>query len=490
MFAISKSLYFATSLLFAASIAVSVGFVETNAANPSLAIAHQTSTRLSIVGPMVLGAKANTPFIYLIPAQGASPLHFSVKALPAGLEVNPSTGVISGTTPATGEYALELTVENGQGSTSKTLKLISGESVLSQTPSMGWNSWNVWGCNIDDAKIRAAADQLISSGLASHGYQFVNIDDCWMGARDANGFIQSNSKFPDMKALSQYVHSKGLKIGIYSSPGPTTCQGYTGSLGHEIQDAQTYAAWGIDYLKYDWCSYRGDYRAPYATMGDALKKVSRGIVYSFCQYGMDKVWEWAPSLGGNSWRTTGDIEDKWESLLAIGFTQNGLESYSGPGHWNDPDMLVVGKLGWGDSLHSTHLSSAEQITHLTLWSMLSAPLLIGADLTQLDAFTQDLLTNDEVLAVDQDALGKQAHHVSQGHNSQIWLKNLADGSMAIAAFNLDPKTANIQIDFKALGASGTYQVRDLWLQKSLGNATAKMNVSVPSHGAILYKLTR
>jgi alpha-galactosidase len=484
-----KSLFALSLIVFTACQAQA----QLQAATPQIAHASAplASAPPSVVGPSVIGAKAQSPFIYLVPTVGVGPFKFSAQSLPTGLTLNASTGIITGTTPAAGEYALEISVENSRGLASKSIKLISGEGVLSQTPSMGWNSWNVWGCNVDDTKIRAAADYLVSSGLASHGFQFINIDDCWMGNRDANGFIHSNSKFPDMKALSQYVHSKGLKLGIYSSPGPTTCQGYTGSLGHELQDAQTYADWGIDYLKYDWCSYKGDYKVPYATMGDALKKVSRGIVYSFCQYGMDNVWEWGASLGGNSWRTTGDIEDTWQSISTIGFGQNGLEAYAGPGHWNDPDMLVVGNLGqaFGPNVHPTRLTQDEQITHITLWSMLSAPLLIGADLSALDSFTLDLLTNDEVLAIDQDALGKQAHRVSQDKNTQIWMKNLADGTLAMAAFNVSSKEQKVQVGFEKLGLSGTYSARNLWTKTDLGRSTGSITVTIPSHGVVLYKLS-
>ena len=235
------------------------------------------------------------------------------------------------------------------------------------------------------------------------------------------GVIQTNEKFPDMKALADYVHSKGLKLGIYSSPGPKTCAGFAASYQNEEQDASTYASWGIDYLKYDWCSYGGiakdgslaELQKPYRVMRDALDECGRDIVYSFCQYGMGDVWKWGAEVGGNCWRTTGDINDSWGSMSGIGFGQDGHEKYASPGHWNDPDMLVVGKVGWGPNLHPTGLTPNEQMTHISLWCLLSSPLLIGCDLSDMDQFTLDLLTNDEVLDVNQDPLWQTGGPKSQ-----------------------------------------------------------------------------
>ena len=267
----------------------------------------------------------------------------------------------------------------------------------------------------------------------AHGFQYINIDDAWMGRRNAQGEIQPNARFPDMKALADYVHSKGLKLGIYSSPGPRTCQGLEGSWQHEEQDALTYGRWGIDYLKYDLCSYRqmikdrnsaAELRKPYRVMQAALEKTPRNIVYSVCEYGQAKVWEWGPEVGANLWRTTSDIRDSWQSLSRIGFSQNDYAKFAGPGHWNDPDMLVVGRVGWGRNLHPTRLTPNEQITHITLWSLLAAPLLLGCDLTQLDPFTIDLLTNDEVLDVNQDPLGKRAWRRTQDGFLEVWARPL------------------------------------------------------------------
>ncbi len=294
---------------------------------------------------------------------------------------------------------------------------------LAKTPPMGWNSWNKFAGKVDDPGVRAAADAMASNGMKAAGYLYINIDDTWQGERDSDGNIRPNNKFPDMKSLAGYVHSKGLKIGIYSSPGPNTCAGYEGSYGHEEQDAKTYAAWGFDYLKYDWCGARSIYKddemqAVYQKMGDALQASGRPIVFSLCQYGRDDVWKWGPDVGGNLWRTTGDISDAWKSMAKIGFNQNDLAPYAGPGHWNDPDMLEIGNGGMSDTEYRTHMS---------LWSILAAPLLAGNDLQHQTADTLAILTNREVIAIDQDPAGKQGTRLSQNGDRQIWVKELADG---------------------------------------------------------------
>jgi len=274
---------------------------------------------------------------------------------------------------------------------------------LARTPPMGWNSWNKFASRVDDSVIRETADAMVSGGMKDAGYLYINIDDTWEGERDAKGNIQSNKKFPDMKSLADYVHAKGLKLGIYSSPGPNTCAGYEGSYGHEEQDARTFAAWGIDYLKYDWCGARTLYsdeemQALYQKMGDALRATGRQIVYSLCQYGRQEVWKWGPEVGGNLWRTTGDIRDSWESMSKIGFGQDELGEWARPGHWNDPDMLEIGNGG---------MTEDEYKTHMSLWAILAAPLLAGNDLREMTSSIRDILTNREVIAVDQDKEGKQ-----------------------------------------------------------------------------------
>ena len=315
-----------------------------------------------------------------------------------------------------------------------------------------------------------------------------------------------------MKALADYVHGLGLKIGLYSSPGPWTCGGCVGSFNHEPQDAQRYADWGFDYLKYDWCSYTPELEAergistnylalkkgskprdrkqlmrPYQIMRDALAQQHRDIIYSLCQYGWGNVWEWGAQVGGNSWRTTGDIRDNWKSMSGIGFRQNGHEKYAGPGHFNDPDMLVVGKLGWGN-LHPTGLTPDEQYTHISLWCLLAAPLLIGCDMTQLDPFTLSLLSNDEVIEVDQDPLGRQASRVSKNGELEVWAKEMDDGSKAVGLFNRGETSATVEAKFSDLGINGRHRIRDLWRQKDLGKFRNSFSTEVQPHGVVLVRI--
>jgi alpha-galactosidase len=389
-------------------------------ADPPPPLAPSRTSQPTINEPRVTGGTPGRPFLFLIPASGDAPLTFAAKNLPAGLTLDSKTGIISGSLAKAGKTVVSLTVAGPKGTTTSALTIVAGDHALAQTPPLGWNSWNVWGGAVNAERVRAAADAMVSTGLAAQGYQFINIDDAWEGPRDGSGEITSNDKFPDMKGLADYIHGKGLKVGLYSSPGPQTCQRvYAGSYQHEEQDAQTYAKWGFDYLKYDWCSYSqiapnptlDDRKKPYRVMRAALDKVGRDIVFSLCQYGAGNVWEWGAEVGGNLWRTTNDITDTWPSMSGIGFAQGGHEPFAGPGHWNDPDMLVVGKVGWGPNVHDTRLTSNEQMTHITLWSLQAAPLLIGADMSRIDQFTIDLLGNREVLAVDQDPLGKAASRV-------------------------------------------------------------------------------
>jgi alpha-galactosidase len=361
------------------------------------------------------------------------------------------------------------------------------------TPPMGWNSWNHFNHNIDDKTVRAQADAMVSSGMRDAGYTYINIDDTWEGERDAQGYIQSNSKFPDMKALADYVHSKGLKLGIYSSPGDKTCAGYEGSLGHEKQDAETYAKWGIDYLKYDLCGLRTEMKkAPtpqaahqimidaYVKMRDALSATGRPIVYSLCEYGEGSVWRWGAEVGGNLWRTTGDITDRYSRMAEIGFAQAGLARFAGPGHWSDPDMLEVGNGG---------MKAEEYRTHMSLWAILAAPLLAGNDLTTMTPETIALLTNREVIAVDQDKLGKQGDRVSEEGPIEIWARPLAGDAKAVAVFNRLETPLSATVDFRQLGFRGPVQVRDIWQGKDLGAMKDPYTVTVQPHGVVLLHVT-
>ncbi len=368
------------------------------------------------------------------------------------------------------------------------------QTTLASTPPMGWNSWNHFAKKVTDADVRAAADALVASGMRDAGYIYVNIDDTWEGQRDAQGNIQTNSKFPDMKALADYVHSKGLKLGIYSSPGPKTCAGYEGSYGHEQQDADTYAKWGVDYLKYDLCSYRnvmktesnGDrqkawtmMQQAYEKMHQALLNTHRPIVYSLCQYGWDAVWNWGPKVGGNLWRTTGDISDSYDRMSLIGFSQAGLAKYAAPGHWNDPDMLEVG---------NGRMKPDEYRTHMSLWAMLAAPLLAGNDLSKMDDTTKSILMNKEVIAVDQDALGVQGDRVHATGPFEVWMKPLQDGSKAVALFNRSDTPYPITVQMKDVGFDGPLQARDLWLHKDLGTLNGSYTAVVPRHGVVMLRL--
>jgi alpha-galactosidase len=460
-----------------------------------------------INGARVFGARPGNPFLYAVPATGARPMRFSADGLPPGLTLDSATGRITGTLAGPGTYRVTIRAGNGSGTSERVLTIVSGDQIA-LTPPLGWNSWNCFASAVDDAKVRAAADAMVKSGLIDHGWTYINIDDCWevkpeatdtlLGGepRTPEGRIRTNKKFPDMKALGDYVHGRGLKLGIYSSPGPLTCAGFTASYRFEEQDAAQYAGWGIDYLKYDWCSYgsiekertREALEKPYRLMRRALNGVHRDIVFSLCQYGMGNVWEWGGGAGGNSWRTTGDIEDTWESMSGIGFAQAGHEKFAKPGNWNDPDMLVVGKVGWGPQLHPTRLTPNEQYTHITLWALLSAPLLIGCDMTQLDEFTASLLTNDEVLDVNQDPLGRQASRVRESGDIEVWAKDLDDGSKAVGLFNRGRWKSDVHLSWSELGTEGPQAVRDLWRQKSLGKFPAGITLPVARHGAVLLRV--
>jgi alpha-galactosidase len=353
---------------------------------------------------------------------------------------------------------------------------------LAGTPPMGWNSWNHFGGAVDDKIVRETADAMVSNGMAAAGYVYVNIDDTWEGGRDAEGNIIPNNKFPDMKALGDYVHGRGLKLGIYSSPGAVTCGGYEGSYGHEEQDARTFAGWGVDYLKHDWCSAArvysdADLRAAYQKMGAALARSGRPIVYSLCEYGMGDVWTWGPKAGANLWRTTGDIQDNWKSMSDIGFNQWRLASYAGPGHWNDPDMLEVGNGG---------MSSIEYKTHFSLWSMLAAPLMAGNDLRNMSSDTLQILTNGEVIGVDQDALGKQGQRIMTREGFEVWTRPLHDGSRAIGVFNRSEETRAIKVAWAEIGlAAKPNTLRDLWEHQAVAPAPQGWEGQVPAHGVIL-----
>jgi len=362
---------------------------------------------------------------------------------------------------------------------------------LARTPPMGWNSWNKFACNVSEDLIKQAADAMVSSGMKDAGYQYVVIDDCWQVARDAQGNIVPDAKrFPSgMQALADYVHGKGLKFGIYSDAGTATCQNRPGGRGYEFQDARQYAAWGVDYLKYDWCNHSTqDSQASYSIMRDALKKSGRPIVFSLCEWGSTKPWLWAGNVG-NLWRSTGDISDKWDTgkkqdnlgVVQILDLQDGLQSYAGPGHWNDPDMLEVGNGG---------MNVTEYRAHFSMWCLLAAPLMAGNDIRGMSADIHDILTNKEAIAIDQDPLGREGRRVKRADGLEVWAKQLADGGRAVALLNRTAAEANIAVSWTDLGYPDhiAAKVRDLWAKKDLGEKTGSFSASVPSHGVVMVRV--
>ncbi|NBU73696.1 MAG: glycoside hydrolase family 27 protein [Planctomycetes bacterium] len=414
--------------------------------------------------------------------------------------------MISGTTPIVGTYKIRVTATNARGSTTRELRIVAGDT-LSLTPPMGWNSWNCFASKVTRDDILRQANAMATSGLRDHGYAYINIDDFWMPKnedkdstlhgpeRDAEGRINSNARFPDMPGLTASIHKFGLKAGIYSSPGPKTCGGCISSWQHEKQDAERFAEWGFDYLKYDWCSYNqvvsGNYedkayaKKPYMVMGEHLRQQKRDIVYSLCQYGMAKVWEWGGEVGGNTWRTTHDIGDSWNSMSKIGLSQAGHEPFVKPGCWNDPDMMIAGWV-WG---RFTNLSDDEQYTHVTLWTLQAAPLLLGCDLTHLDEFTLNLLGNDEVIEVNQDPLGRMAGRIAICGDTQVWAKAMSDGSMAVGLFNLGDETVPVSTTWNELKLKGPQRVRDVWRQQDIGIREDVFTTDIPRHGCVLIRVS-
>jgi len=368
---------------------------------------------------------------------------------------------------------------------------------LVPTPPMGWNSWNHFADKVTEQDVKDAADALVSSGMRDAGYIYVNIDDTWEGKRDANGVLHTNSKFPDMKALGDYIHARGLKFGIYSSPGTMTCARFAASYGFEQKDADLYASWGVDYLKYDLCSFEvlmaaGQIDHPndpeyannmmkdaYAKMRRALDKTGRPIVLSLCQYGRDDVWKWGASVGGNLWRTTGDIFDNYDRMAKIGFGQAGLAPYAGPGHWNDPDMLEVG---------NGHMSHDEYLTHMSLWAILAAPLLAGNDLSKMTPDTKSILMNKAVIAVDQDPLGKQGDRLKQDGDLETWTKPLTGGAIAVGLFNRGKTDAPMTLKLADIHISSPTKITDLWTNKPVAPKDGQITATVPTHGVLLLRI--
>jgi alpha-galactosidase len=487
-----------------------------------------------INGPRIYGQRPGRPFLYTIPATGERPMTFAVDGLPDGLKLDPNTGRITGTTDTRGEHRVTLRATNALGTAELPFRIVIGDSIA-LTPPMGWNSWNCWAGAVDQDKVLRSARAMAKSGLINHGWTYINIDDTWQGKRDPQTkALQGNSKFPDMKALCDEIHNLGLKAGIYSTPWITSYANHPGGSADDAEgtwskptiekksnvnkkvkpwhmgehafatnDAKQWAEWGFDYLKYDWNPIE---EPEVKMMRDALLASGRDIVYSLSNNLSFERAEMASRLA-NAWRTSGDIRDRWDSLTSIGFRQSRWAPFAGPGHWNDPDMLVVGYVGWGPKLHPTNLTPDEQYTHISLWSLLAAPLLIGCDLERLDDFTLSLLTNDEVIAIDQDPLGKEATCVSEQGSKvtikrpdrpddkgithsqgQVWSRPLEDGSTAVGLFNLGESEMTVSARFEDVSVNGKQIVRDVWRQKDLGELEGKFEASVRPHGAVLVRL--
>ncbi len=463
----------------------------------------------AIHGPRVYGCRPGRPFLYRIPCTGQRPIRFTAENLPPGLGLDPASGILSGNAPdKKGEYPVTLKAAGDHGSDRRTLAIVVGDT-LALTPPMGWNSWYIHYYRVTDRDMRAAADAMVASGMADFGYQYVNIDDCWMKPhddkpyRDSAGAILSNDKFPDMKALADYIHAKGLKAGLYTSPGPWTCQKYVGSYQHERIDAQQFARWGFDFLKYDWCSYGSvaggkdlaSLQKPYRLMGGILASLDRDIVFNLCQYGMGEVWTWGGRVGGNCWRTTGDLGLAKGSSLP-GFYHIGLKNarharYARPGQWNDPDYILIGYVGDARHQsvgHATTLTADEQYAYMSMWCLMAAPLIFSGDMTRLDPFTLNVLCNAEVIDVDQDPLGRQARIVRQSDDDLVLAKPMEDGSLAVGVFNLDQGERELAVGWGELGRKRAQRVRDLWRQRDLAVAREKLAARIAPHGVLMVRL--
>ena len=437
-----------------------------------------------IHGARVVGTTPGRPFLFQIAATGAQPLLYQTRDLPPGLILDAQTGAIRGRVSYAGATLVPITVSNALGAATRNLTIISGRHLLAQTPPMGWNSWNAYGCGVTGARVESAAEDLVKTGLAARGYSYVGVDDCWQGARGFDGVLRPNKKFGDMEKLGDFIHARGLKFGLYSSPSMLTCAGFTGSFGHEFDDAQTFANWGVDYLKYDYCSYdavkktagRAGTIEPFALMRQSLDAANRDIVYSVANSGKGQEWQWAgrAPVYADLWRTSRDIKGNYASMARIGFAQNDLASWAAPGHWNDPDMLYLHRL-----------TPDGQLTQMTLWSLLAAPLFIGSDIAQLAPFTLDVLGNSEVIEVDQDPLGIGARRVQKNGATEVWARPLWDGTLAVGLFNRGKTAAKVEVNWSDLGLRGALPVRDLWRQQDVGALPSYATEIAPQSAALV-----
>ena len=480
------------------------------------------SKQPKITTPAVFGATPGNPFLFTVTATGERPMKFSASPLPAGLSIDATTGIITGKVSQRGTYKFSLSATNSLGSNVKILNIKIGDTIA-LTPPIGWNGWNSWARNIDQDKVMSSAKAMVSKGLSNHGWSYINIDDAWQGYRGGKyNAIQPNSKFPSFIPMIEFIHSLGLKVGVYSTPWITSYAGYVGGSSNfengaypdsvknnkrsfryigkyrfDENDAKQMADWGIDFLKYDW---RIEVPST-ARMGEALKKSGRDIIYSISNSApFSNVKDWVKLT--NMYRTGPDIRDSWLGLYTCAFTLDNWGPYGGPGHWNDPDMMILGNVSTGTDIHPTRLTPDEQYSHVSLFSLLAAPLMIGCPIEQLDDFTVNLLSNDEVIEIDQDPLGKSGRLIADENGVQIWAKPLEDGSYAVGLFN----TANFEktpqsyfhwgtekenkftFAFDKLGLKGNWRVRDVWRQKDLGVFANNFSTSIRHHGVVMVRL--
>ena len=455
-------------------------------------------------GAKITGCYPGTDFLFTVPATGERPILFYAENLPVGLKIDNATGLITGMVSKAAEYKVRIKATNKAGRADEELKIVIGDK-LCLTPAMGWNSWNVFTNTLDEKLVIETADAMVSTGMRDLGYQYINMDDYWHAlSRDADGKPVANAeKFPHgIKWLSDYVHSKGLKLGIYSDAGDKTCGKCFGGFQHEEIDAKVYAEWGVDLLKYDFCFVpfkKSEALARYKKMGDALKGSGRSIVYSLCNWGFFKPWEWGESVGGNYWRTTPDIVDVWKgspfwygSFMSIMKRQTKLDKYAGPGHWNDPDMMTVGNYGKGKATGGggkyKGMNDIEYQTHMSMWCMLNAPLLSSCDLRNMNEPTKNILLNPEILAINQDAKGEQAKLISKTGGVWLYKKNLSDGSVAVTVFNTTKQEKKYDLQPSVLNLNGTYVTRDVWEHTEAGILKDKMQLTLKAHETIVLKM--
>lgn len=439
---------------------------------------------------------------------------FAAKNLPVSLRLDPATGIVTGQAPARGTYVVEFEAKNAQGTSRRPFKIVSGNT-LSLTPQMGWNHWYTHYDRITEALMREAADVMVRSGMADVGYQYVNIDDCWMNRekskdslqigpfRDADGNILANKHFPDMNAMTDYIHSLGLKAGIYTSPGPLTCAGFAGAYQHEAQDARQFAKWGFDFLKYDWCSYGGiakkdsdpelvKFKKPYQLMGGLLQQEDRDIVFNLCQYGMGNVWEWGAESGGQSWRTAGDLGFELDRIFEVALANAKHRQYQKPGAWNDPDYIQIGYIGSAHGMGEPRpcpLAATEQYSFMSLWALSASPIFFSGHMGKLDDFVLNVLCNPEVIDIDQDSLGQCGRVIALNSDTFLMVKDLEDGSRAVGLCNAGEFATEITARWSDAGIPPNQSVRDVWRQKDLGTFSREFKGTVPRRGVLLVRVT-